>query len=149
MSADLPKPRHRLSLVDEVSRTATCSVCGPVSIRLRSGQRGHQCMTTRRADRARNPPTNLAKRRGRYRLSVAALDALVLRAGGRCEICQCDLHFDDANIDHDHETRAVRGLLCRTCNIGLGYFRDDPELMTVALQYLKRGGPPEARAESA
>lgn len=39
-------------------------------------------------------------------------------------------------IDHDHETGEVRGALCRTCNLGLGHFKDDPGLLERALKYL-------------
>lgn len=57
----------------------------------------------------------------------------------RCWICDeppppgTSLH-----VDHCHRTGRIRGLLCAQCNAGLGFFRDRPELMTLAAKYLRR-----------
>jgi hypothetical protein len=40
-------------------------------------------------------------------------------------------------VDHNHKTGKIRGMLCNHCNRGLGHFRDDPELLTFAAEYLK------------
>ena len=41
------------------------------------------------------------------------------------------------DIDHDHETNKFRGLLCRKCNLGLGYFKDNEEILLSAVCYLR------------
>ena len=42
-------------------------------------------------------------------------------------------------IDHDHESGEVRGLLCRYCNVGLGKFSDEVQLLVKAASYLMEG----------
>jgi hypothetical protein len=39
-------------------------------------------------------------------------------------------------VDHDHKTGAPRGLLCHTCNAGIGHLHDDPELILKAYYYV-------------
>lgn len=68
---------------------------------------------------------------------------------GRCKICGTkEVGTDETKVtlclDHCHKTGKVRGLLCSHCNSGLGFFRDDPELMQKAIEYIKthRGNSP-------
>jgi len=44
----------------------------------------------------------------------------------------------DMAIDHNHETGAIRQLLCSNCNRALGRFRDDPALLDAAMAYLHK-----------
>lgn len=41
-------------------------------------------------------------------------------------------------LDHDHTTGAIRGLLCRKCNGGLGLFRYNPNFLRKAAVYLEK-----------
>jgi len=42
------------------------------------------------------------------------------------------------NVDHDHKTKKVRGLLCFGCNTGIGCLRDNPSRLRSAADYLER-----------
>jgi hypothetical protein len=43
-------------------------------------------------------------------------------------------------VDHDHETNKVRGLLCNSCNKALGLFKDSPNILNQAINYLGTHG---------
>jgi len=74
------------------------------------------------------------KRKG---ISLAEYEALLEKQGGQCAICgQADKWFRLA-VDHCHGTHRIRGLLCSQCNRGIGFFKDKPELLERAAQYLR------------
>ena len=46
--------------------------------------------------------------------------------------------MDEPHLDHNAVTGEIRSLLCHKCNVGLGHFNDDPELLRRAVEYLGR-----------
>ena len=71
----------------------------------------------------------------RYNLTVDEYQRMFDEQAGRCTIC------GDAGplvVDHKHdESRRVRSLLCVRCNSGLGFFRENIEVMRAAIAYLE------------
>jgi Recombination endonuclease VII len=73
-----------------------------------------------------------------YGLTQADWDNLLRRQGNRCAICRTEEpgFRSEWDIDHDHVTDQVRGLLCGRCNRGIGQFHEDPAILMAAAQYL-------------
>jgi hypothetical protein len=72
-----------------------------------------------------------------YGISVEEYEALLARQNGVCAICKKKDRVRLC-VDHCHDARTVRGLLCNKCNIGLGHFDDDIERLRAAIAYLER-----------
>lgn len=88
----------------------------------------------------------------RYGLTPAAVRAMHEQQQGRCAICGDPPKRKQLAIDHDHRGGRVRALLCHPCNMALGLFRDDPERLRKALDYLRahlRHDPVRAEAAAA
>lgn len=80
--------------------------------------------------------------RATYRLDKKKYDEMLLEQGNACKICRVEFTETRVpHVDHDHETKQVRGLLCSLCNGGLGMFEDNPILLVKAYMYLL-GEPP-------
>ena len=62
----------------------------------------------------------------RYGIGAAEVLDLLRGQGWLCSVCLRGLTEQTAHVDHDHETGAVRAVLCFNCNGGLGQFGDDP-----------------------
>lgn len=77
--------------------------------------------------------------RTKFGLTLEAYEQLLLSQSRACAICgvSVDDYGRAFDVDHNHTTGAVRGLLCGPCNKGLGCLKDDPERVAAALSYLK------------
>lgn len=74
----------------------------------------------------------------KFGMTIAQYDELLELQGHFCAIC---LRPQTTNrklaVDHDHETGAIRGLLCHKCNLTLGQMDDSILLLERAINYLK------------
>lgn len=87
----------------------------------------------------------LVQRFARYGITREFADELLAKQGKKCAVCRREATLSDLAIDHDHDCcpkggscgRCVRGLLCGLCNLGLGSFRDDADVLAQAIAYLR------------
>ena len=126
----------------------THKTCRPCRDRARQDNR-------QRRDRIGAEGVQAENLRTKYGISVQEYDLLRAAQGYRCAICR--RHEDEIPgvrlgrprldgkptaepfklvVDHCHDSRRVRGLLCTGCNSAIGHFRDDPAALRAALAYL-------------
>jgi hypothetical protein len=95
-------------------------------------------IASRRAWREKNRDRVRANERLRtYGLSAEEFVRLMKQQGGVCAICFRPQNGGRAlDVDHDHETGQVRGLLCGACNAAIGLLGDTPDRLRRAAVYL-------------
>ena len=71
----------------------------------------------------------------KYGITLKEYNALYSAQNGLCAICKTK--YEKLLIDHCHITGKIRGLLCDSCNVGLGRFNDNVNLVEAAFLYLK------------
>lgn len=72
-----------------------------------------------------------------YGLPPGRYAQMMLEQDGVCAVCgNACVTGRRLAVDHDHNTGAVRGLLCIRCNRAVGYLRDDPETALRLADYL-------------
>jgi|SRR4030095_1919058 len=131
----------------------TCSSCGetkPLHLFYRDKNekdgRRYECKMCRaKYERTRTRVIDPSKVREQhlrltYGISSDRYEELFIEQDGKCAICRRpQLEFTRRfHVDHDHETGAVRGLLCVSCNTFLGKITANPELIESSLKYLEK-----------
>jgi hypothetical protein len=123
---------HRAGCAVSVGHTPGVSSGG---LDREKGQGCGECIRQRARPRIR--AKDLKSRHG---ITIEQYDRLFAEQGGRCAICRRE-QANWLSMDHDHASGEKRGLLCKPCNLGLGNFRDDPEVLIAAARYLQSTRP--------
>ncbi len=125
-------------------KTGTRNRCKPCRAAKASADRAADVERHRAAERLRNakvrakPARKAADRaahmRKTYNLQLSEYLLIEGDQDGLCAICKDRVA---THVDHEHKRGFVRALLCLTCNSGLGQFRDRPDLLRSAANYLE------------
>lgn len=77
----------------------------------------------------------------RHGMTLEEYESINTSQKGICAICKNPPRggYKHLVVDHCHETGNIRGLLCNTCNRAIGLFKDSPELLSNASEYLRNG----------
>lgn len=118
-----------------------CSVCStekPLEQfnKSKPGERSYRCTTC----------TSKAFLRYRYGITATNFQQLVTSQEGKCGICKTTLEIQadgirrtkNVAVDHCHKSGKVRGLLCKRCNVALGFMDDSIDKLSSAINYLKQ-----------
>jgi len=75
-----------------------------------------------------------------YNFPPELFDERFNEQGQACAICKSpDAGGRGAfHADHDHDSSQPRGVLCHNCNVALGNFKDNPEILQAAIEYLNK-----------
>lgn len=119
-----------------------CQRCGgplPTSTR----RQCDDCNTVSRQEIIQENNRGLKKKKRnlayKYGITLKEYEAMLVACEGKCEACQRkpeELWL--LNVDHNHETGEVRGMLCRDCNVALGLLKDDPQRVAGLSVYLDK-----------
>lgn len=123
------KECHKTWTISHLPASRECKTCleeKPIDLYGQMGILGHRRADCK--DCVRGTQFGLAK--GEYTY-------LLTSQGGVCLICGDAGDGRNLAVDHDHDTGAVRGLLCQQCNTGLGLFKDNSARLIRASEYLQ------------
>lgn len=76
-----------------------------------------------------------------YKITLDQYEMLLRAQDGRCGICKRlpeEVSKKALSVDHCHDTKTIRGLLCNKCNFALGLFEERTTLLQAAIEYLER-----------
>lgn len=125
-----------------------CRVCGGTLryANVQSGRRGKtgrcvECARTKTIARQTTPGFQLREKLRKYKLTQDQLIDLFFEQGGGCAICHTNVAVGNGwQIDHDHRSGRVRGVLCQHCNTAIGQFKERVDFLQSAIRYLERHG---------
>jgi hypothetical protein len=79
-------------------------------------------------------------RKKKYNFPPDLYDLRLSEQGNTCAICKTNTPGGRGQFhaDHDHKTNQPRGVLCHNCNVALGNFQDNTEILRAAIEYLEK-----------
>jgi len=120
-----------------------CATCGKNrDEKFYVSERGRVCHSCRRKKRSESAHNLRVSRT--YGMDAGDYERLLVAQTAKCAICVGDRPYR-LDVDHDHKTGYVRGLLCKRCNREiLKAARDDADLLRKAAAYLDDPPAPKA-----
>jgi Recombination endonuclease VII len=132
------------TLADTRMKSGKKSVCGVCKVA--SAREGYMKKYGDRAPAERTafnkklkPVRDAYHLKRKFGMTMEDYEVLLRSQGGVCAVCFgpsiCGRRY---SIDHCHKTGKIRGILCSSCNSGIGLLKDSPEVLENAAAYLRR-----------
>lgn len=104
---------------------------------LRMGAEGRKILAKRR-NKKNNSRSSGKFLKIKYGITMQEYEELLKKQDYRCAICGSYNKTRERRlaVDHSHETGKVRGLLCGSCNVGIGSLKEDKQIFENAIEYL-------------
>lgn len=106
--------------------SSNCKICQSLYAKVRN-------KSTRTKEKNR-----IDKLRQNFGLSIEKYNNMLEAQNNKCAICNIDQRDLKRNfdVDHCHKTGKIRGLLCHNCNVAIGLFRENTEVIQNSIEYL-------------
>lgn len=149
------------TMQDKSEQLKLCNTCNPPQYKpisefhnrfmSRDGKASEckSCVGKRGSEWAKNHPGNYIERKRfdnilrKYGITRNDYLFLLKSQNGKCAICsrpELESAYGRLCLDHDHTTNVVRGLLCHYCNMAIGLFQENPDILSAAMAYLEKHG---------
>jgi transcription elongation factor Elf1 len=141
-------PFYRENHGKSIQKPPCCPACGELNISQfyvdkkgrRTNKHCRNCHKKKCMERWHNIPAldRQASRAYKYGITADAFKQMHMAQNGKCAICNTTPKTKRGlHVDHNHGTGKVRGLLCHGCNVALGSFKEDLNLLNKAIEYLR------------
>lgn len=71
----------------------------------------------------------------RYKIDLSQYENMVIQQNNQCFICKIETKLF---VDHNHSNGQIRALLCRHCNTALGFAKEDIQILSNMIYYIKQ-----------
>ena len=127
----------RINKQGKPTRQSQCKKCRAAYTRKRTQEHPEKVKESNRLYALKRPDRikmwSIRSRWKKQGYNPNEIEKFILEHKGGCEICG---ETKKLVLDHNHETGALRGMLCPECNFGLGKFKDNKNLLNKAINYL-------------
>lgn len=122
---------------DRINRTQPCIDCSRIKANKNYNFNKEKYSKNSLARYHKNP---WRQTKTRYGIEKEDYEKILQHQNNKCAVC--NIHINEYkktrfDIDHNHKSGAVRGLLCNSCNAGIGNFQDDETIIERTIVYLE------------